>query len=90
VQGKKAENPSAARNITTSLNSLRIEGTALFHLGEFEATPGVFLLNIGTVSSTFSFAAQEGATPTPEPATMLLLGSSLVAAGVFARKRMQS
>ena len=67
--------------------------TTGFHLGTpsnapdtYATTPidGHLLLKVDG-SNTFSMAE---VTPTPEPATLLLLGSGLVGAGIFGRKRL--
>jgi hypothetical protein len=65
--------------------SLDIVGLGVFHHANFDDTPGEFIFTGQQSGGSFSFSASQSTVP--EPATLLLLGSSLVAAGVFARRR---
>ena len=65
--------------------SLDIFGHGVFNVPGFDPTPGEFKFTGQQSGGSFSFSASQSTVP--EPATVLLLGSGLVAAGVFARKR---
>jgi hypothetical protein len=66
-------------------DSLEVRGAGVFHLPGFDDTPGAFIFTGQESGGSFSFSASQSAVP--EPATLLLLGSGLVAAGLFARRR---
>ena len=69
-----------------AFGSLDIIGNGIFSGNGFDPTPGEFIFTGQQSGGSFSFSASQS-TNVPEPATLLLLGSGLVAAGVFARKR---
>jgi hypothetical protein len=74
--------------VTPGTGTLIVKGTGTFHHPDFDPTPGTFSItgqNIG--GANFSFSSSQTATPTvPEPGTLLLLGSALVALGAAARR----
>ena len=71
-------------NVTANGDSLEIRGVGVFHLAGFDDTPGAFVFTGQQSGGSFSFSASQSAVP--EPTTLLLLGSGLIAAGLFARK----
>ena len=79
-------------NATTIASILIVNGTGVFHMAGFEDTPGDFSFTGQQLSQSFSFSASQASTttPVPEPATLLLLGTGLVALGVYARRRNRS
>ena len=76
---------TAITDIIANGDSLEVRGVGVFHLAGFDDTPGAFIFTGQESGGSFSFSASQSAVP--EPATLLLLGSGLIAAGVAARRR---
>jgi hypothetical protein len=64
--------------------TLDIRGFGTFHAAGFADSPGLFVFSGQASGGAFSFSASQS---TPEPATMLLLGTGLLGLGIVARKR---
>ena len=63
---------------------LHISGTGIFHKAGFDDTSGIFNFSGEQSGDAFAYSITH---TTPEPASLLLLGSALVAVGAVARKR---
>jgi len=79
MQSGSIEAGRTATNVT-------IKGTAIISgLPGFESTEGTFIFQASNSGSSFSF--DSNAKTVPEPATLLLLGTGLVGAALYRRRR---
>ena len=71
-------------------NSIALQGTGTAHITGQADAAGTWVLTANSQGSTASFSAsasRSGGTSVPEPSALILLGSGLVAAVGFGRKR---
>jgi hypothetical protein len=72
----------------SQLATLIIGGTGTFHQAGFDPTPGIFTLTTqGGSNTTFSASTIAQATPTPEPASLALVGAGLFGLAAARRRR---
>jgi len=72
---------------TQDSEGLTIRGAGIAHITGFDDTPGSWILTANKIGNTLSFSASSGASPVPEPATMLLFGSGLLVMAGRLRKK---
>lgn len=72
----------------TQLATLAFGGTGTFSGDGFDPTPGIFTVTTQGTQAVVNLASGSGiAQPTPEPASLALLGGSLAALGLIRRRR---
>jgi hypothetical protein len=66
---------------------LVLSGSGLFQRAGFDNTTGTFKLTANGYDGTYSFSASEGASPVPEPSTLLVMLGAMAIAATTLRNR---
>ena len=66
---------------------LVLSGSGLFQRAGFDNTTGTFKLTANGYDGTYSFSASEGASPVPEPSTLLVMLGAVAIAATTLRNR---